>query len=134
MRIYNRRSFAAGLLSLALALGCAAALAVTGFQPRWLIALVLLLLLGGADLGWSLSRESRPPRGDERDEAVSRKSAWLAYRIVANGCWAVSLVTLLIYAVTRMPEALAVTVTLDAVTIAAFAALLGANLYYEKRM
>ena len=46
MRIYNRRSFAAGLLSLALALGCAAALAVTGFQPRWLIALVLLLLLG----------------------------------------------------------------------------------------
>ena len=134
MRIYNRRSFAAGLLSLALALGCAAALAVTGFQPRWLIALVLLLLLGGADLGWSLSRESRPPRGDERDEAVSRKSAWLAYRIVANGCWIAGIGVMVLYAVTRTPAALAVTLTLDAVAIAAFLALLGANVYYEKRM
>ena len=30
--------------------------------------------------------------------------------------------------------ALAVTITLDAVTIGAFAALLGAEVYYEKRM
>ena len=37
------------------------------------------------------------------------------------------------YALTRTP-ALAVTVTLDAVAIAAFAALLGAEVYYEKRM
>ena len=134
MRIYNKRRFAAGLLSLALALGCGAVLAATGFAVKWLIALALLLAAGGFDLWWSLSRESRPPKVDERDQAVSRKSAWLAYRIVANGCWAAGLVTLLVYAATRMPEALAVAVTLDAVAIAAFLALLGANLYYEKRM
>ena len=70
----------------------------------------------------------------ERDEAVSRKSAWLAYRIVANGCWAAGIAALVIYGISRMPAALAVTVTLDAVAIAAFAALLGAEVYYEKRM
>lgn len=91
MRIYNKRNFAAGILSLALAVACGVVLAVTGFQTKWLIALVLLLAAGGFDLWWSLSRESRLPRVDERDQAVSRKSAWLAYRIVANGCWIVSL-------------------------------------------
>ena len=134
MKIYNKRSFAAGLLSLLLALACGVVLLVTGFSAKWLIALVLLLAAGGFDLWWSLSRESRLPRVDERDEAVSRKSAWLAYRIVANGCWVLSLAALGVYAVTRAPEALAVTVTLDAVAIGAFAALLGAEVYYEKRM
>ena len=134
MRIYNRRSFAAGILSLLLAACCGGALVATGFQTKWLISLVVLLAAGGFDLWWSLSRESRLPRVDERDEAVSRKSAWLAYRIVANGCWAAGIAALVIYGISRMPAALAVTVTLDAVAIAAFAALLGAEVYYEKRM
>ena len=134
MRIYNRRSFAAGILSLLLAAACGVVLAATGFQAKWLVSLVILLAAGGFDLWWSLSRESRLPRVDERDEAVSRKSAWMAYRIVANGCWVLSLAALGVYAVTRAPEALAVTVTLDAVAIGAFAALLGAEVYYEKRM
>ena len=113
MRIYNKRNFAAGILSLALAVACGVVLAVTGFQTKWL---------------------SRLPRVDERDQAVSRKSAWLAYRIVANGCWIVSLAALVVYGISRIPAALAVTITLDAVTIGAFAALLGAEVYYEKRM
>ena len=52
MRIYNKRNFAAGILSLALAVACGVVLAVTGFQTKWLIALVLLLAAGGfyADL------------------------------------------------------------------------------------
>ena len=134
MKIYNRRNFAAGILSLLLAAACGIVLLATGFAAKWLIALVILLAAGGFDLWWSLSRDSRLPRVDERDEAVSRKSAWLAYRIVANGCWVLSLAALGVYAVTRAPEALAVTVTLDAVAIGAFAALLGAEVYYEKRM
>ena len=134
MRIYNKRSFAAGVISLTLALACGAVLLATGFAVKWLMALVILLAAGGFDLWWSLSRESRLPRGDERDEAVSRKSALLAYRIVANGCWVVSLGALMVYGLSRAPEALAVTITLDGVAIAAFAALLGAEVYYEKRM
>ena len=134
MRIYNKRSFAAGVISLTLALACGVVLLVTGFSAKWLIALVILLAAGGFDLWWSLSRESRLPRVDERDEAVSRKSAWLAYRIVANGCWVVSLGALMVYGLSRAPEALAVTITLDGVAIAAFAALLGAEVYYERRM
>ena len=134
MKIYNKRSFAAGLLSLALAMACGVVLLTTGFAAKWLIALALLLAAGGFDLWWSLSRESRLPRADERDEAVSRKSAWLAYRIVANGCWIASIAALVVYGLSRAPAALAVTVTLDVVAIGAFAALLGAEVYYEKRM
>ena len=85
MKIYNRRNFAAGILSLLLAAACGIVLLATGFAAKWLIALVILLAAGGFDLWWSLSRESRLPRVDERDEAVSRKSAWLAYRIVEIG-------------------------------------------------
>ena len=134
MKIYNKRSFAAGILSLALAMACGVVLLTAGYAAKWLIALALLLAAGGFDLWWSLSRDSRLPRADERDEAVSRRSAWLAYRIVANGCWIAGIVAMALYAVTRIPAALAVTVTLDAVAIAAFLALLGANVYYEKRM
>ena len=133
MKIYNRRNFAAGILSLLLAAACGVVLLATGFAAKWLIALVILLAAGGFDLWWSLSRDSRLPRVDERDEAVSRKSAWLAYRIMANGCWVAGLVSLMAYALTRIPAALAVTVTLDAVAIAAFAALRGAEVDYEKR-
>ena len=134
VRIYNKRSFAAGLLSLALALACGAVLLAAGFAVKWLIALVLLLAAGGFDLWWSLSQASRLPRVDERDEAVSRKSAWMAFRVVVTGCWAASMAALAVYAVIRTPAALVVLVTLAAVVIAAFLALLGANLYYEKRM
>ena len=65
---------------------------------------------------------------------MSRRSAWLAYRIVANGCWLAGIVALVVYSVGRWPAALAVTITLDTVAIGAFAALLGAEVYYEKRM
>ena len=61
MRIYNRRSFAAGILSLLLAAACGVVLAATGFQAKWLISLVILLVAGGLDLWWSLSRDSRLP-------------------------------------------------------------------------
>lgn len=134
MRIYNKRRFAAGLLSLALALACGAVLLATGFAVKWLMALVVLLAAGGFDLWWSLSRQPQLPRVDERDEAVSRKSAWMAFRVVVTGCWAASMAALAVYAVIRTPAALVVLVTLAAVVIAAFLALLGANLYYEKRM
>ena len=45
-----------------------------------------------------------------------------------------SLAALVVYGISRIPAALAVTITLDAVTIGAFAALQGAEVYYEKRM
>ena len=47
MRIYSKRHFAAGLLCLALALGCGVVLAAAGFAAKWLIALVLLLAAVG---------------------------------------------------------------------------------------
>lgn len=134
MKIYNKRSFAGGVLCLVLAVCCGAALIATGFAAKWLTGLVVALAMGGVELWWALSRQPQLPRVDERDEAVSRKSAWMAFRVVVTGCWAASMAALAVYAVIRTPAALVVLVTLAAVVIAAFLALLGANLYYEKRM
>ena len=134
MKIYNKRSFGGAVLCLFLALCCGAALIVTGFQMKWLTGMVVALAMGGVELWWALSRQPQLPRVDERDEAVSRKSAWMAFRVVVTGCWGASMAALAVYAVIRTPAALVVLVTLAAVVIAAFLALLGANLYYEKRM
>ena len=46
MKIYNRRNFAAGILSLLLAAACGVVLLATGFAAKWLIALVILLAAG----------------------------------------------------------------------------------------
>lgn len=134
MKIYNRRSFAGGILALALAVGCGIALVFQGFQMRLLVSLMLLLALGGADIAWSLPREARLPRGDERDRAVSQKSAWRAFLILTNGCFMVSLVLLFLYAAIRSAVLLTAALTLCAVVAAAFLILLGVNWYYEKRM
>lgn len=63
MRIYNKRNFAAGILSLALAVACGVVLAVTGFQTKGLSPWCSCWPLAGFDLWWSLSRESRLPPG-----------------------------------------------------------------------
>lgn len=134
MRIYNFRRFAGGIIALLLAVGCGAALAIQGFQTRLLVSLILLLALGGADIGWALNREARLPRGDERDRVVSQKSAWRAFLILINGCFFAAIALLLAYAVSKSTMLLTAAVTLCAVVVAAFVILLGANVYYEKKL
>lgn len=134
MRIYNFRRFAGGIIALLLAVGCGAALAIQGFQTRLLVSLILLLALGGADIAWALNREARLPRGDERDRAVSQKSAWRAFLILTNGCFFAAITLLLAYAVSKSTMLLTAAVTLCAVVVAAFVILLGANVYYEKKL
>lgn len=134
MKIYRRRNFAAGILCLLLAVGCGVLMIREGFQVKLLVSLTLLLFLGGVDIAWSLSREARLPRADERDRKISEKSAWGAYLLLTNGCFFVSLPLLVIYGFFRMPVVLAVALTLDCVVLAAFVLLIGTNLYYERRM
>ena len=107
---------------------------VRGFEIKLLVGLLLLLVLGGVDILWSLSRDSRASRGDERDRLICETSAWRAYGLLTNGCFFVSLVLLVGYAIFRSPMLLTAALTLDGVVLAAFLLLLGTNLFYEKRM
>ena len=45
-------------------------------MTQQLAGLVLLLLLGGADMSWAFSRKACLPREDEQDRHISEKSAW----------------------------------------------------------
>lgn len=134
MKIYSKHNFAAGILCLLLAMGCGILMITEGFQMKLLVSLTLLLFLGGVDIVWSLSREARPPRADERDRKISEKSAWSAYLLLTNGCFFVSLPLLLIYGVVKNSVVLAVALTLDCVVLAAVVLLIGANIHYEKRL
>lgn len=49
---------------------------------------------------------------------ISEKSAWSAYLVLTNGCWMVSVVVLLLYAVFRSVALLAAAVTLFCVILA----------------
>ena len=75
-----------------------------GMTQQQLAGLVLLLLLGGADMAWAFSWEVRLPGGRREGPAYQREK--------------------------RLEAAL----TLNSVVVAAFFILLGTNLYSEKRM
>ena len=131
MKIYYKKNFISGVFSLLLGMACGGLMVVRGFEIKLLVGLLLLLVLGGVDILWSLSRDSR---GDERDRLICETSAWRAYGLLTNGCFFVSLVLLVGYAIFRSPMLLTAALTLDGVVLAAFLLLLGANLFYEKRM
>lgn len=134
MKIYYKKNFISGVFSLLLGMACGGLMVVRGFEIKLLVGLLLLLVLGGVDILWSLSRDFRASRGDERDRLICETSAWRAYGLLTNGCFFVSLVLLAGYAIFRSPMLLTAALTLDGVVLAAFLLLLGANLFYEKRM
>lgn len=134
MKIYYKKNFISGVFSLLLGMACGGLMVVRGFEIKLLVGLLLLLVLGGVDILWSLSRDSRASRGDERDRLICETSAWQAYGLLTNGCFFVSLVLLAGYAIFQSPMLLTAALTLDGVVLAAFLLLLGTNLFYEKRM
>lgn len=134
MKIYYKKNFISGVFSLLLGMACGGLMVVRGFEIKLLVGLLLLLVLGGVDILWSLSRDSRASRGDERDRLICETSAWRAYGLLTNGCFFVSLVLLAGYAIFRSPMLLTAALTLDGVVLAAFLLLLRTNLFYEKRM
>lgn len=134
MKIYYKKNFISGVVCLLLGVACGGLMVVRGFEIKLLVGLLLLLILGGVDILWSLSRDSRVSRGDERDRLICETSAWRAYGLLTNGCFFVSLVLLAGYAIFRSPTLLTAALTLDGVVLAAFLLLLGANRFYEKRM
>lgn len=134
MKIYYKKNFISGVVCLLLGVACGGLMVVRGFEIKLLVGLLPLLILGGVDILWSLSRDSRASRGDERDRLICETSAWRAYGLLTNGCFFVSLVLLAGYAIFRSPTLLTAALTLDGVVLAAFLLLLGANLFYEKRM
>lgn len=134
-KIYNPREFVLGLVCLALAAICGVMMALQGISVKLTVSMALLLALGWVDLSRSADRQMRrAATPDERDRAVSRQSAWRAYQLLINGCMLAAVVLMVVYGIWRSQLVAAALLTLCLVLLAAFAILLGVNLYYEKRM
>lgn len=134
-KIYNPREFVLGLVCLALAAICGVMMALQGISVKLTVSMALLLALGWVDLSRSADRQMRrAATPDERDRAVSRQSAWRAYQLLVNGCMLAAVVLMVVYGIWRSQLVAAALLTLCLVLLAAFAILLGVNIYYEKRM
>lgn len=134
-KIYNPREFVLGLVCLALAAICGVMIALQGISVKLTVSMALLLALGWVDLSRSADRQMRrAATPDERDRAVSRQSAWRAYQLLVNGCMLAAVVLMVVYGIWRSQLVAAALLTLCLVLLAAFAILLGVNIYYEKRM
>lgn len=134
-KIYNPREFVLGLVCLALAAICGVMMALQGISVKLTVSMALMLALGWVDLSRSADRQMRrAATPDERDRAVSRQSAWRAYQLLVNGCMLAAVVLMVVYGIWRSQLVAAALLTLCLVLLAAFAILLGVNLYYEKRM
>lgn len=134
-KIYDRRGFAWGLMCIALAVVCGGTMVLRGPSLKLAVSMVLMLALGWANIACSTDRQMyRTAAPDERDRAVSRQSAWRAYQLLVNGCMLAAVVLMVVYGIWRSQLVAAALLTLCLVLLAAFAILLGVNLYYEKRM
>lgn len=134
-KIYNPREFVLGLVCLALAAICGVMMALQGISVKLTVSMALLLALGWVDLSRSADRQMRrAATPDERDRAVSRQSAWRAYQLLVNGCMLAAVVLMVVYGIWRSQLVAVALMTLCLVLLAAFAILLGVNIYYEKRM
>ena len=134
-KIYSHRDFVWGVFCLVLALVCGMTMVIQGVSTKLLVSAVLLTALGWADLARSLDRQMQNAAvPDERDRAVSQKSAWKAYQILTSICLGGSVLLMVAYGVWRSPLLVPAFLTLDLVIAAAFVILLGTNLYYERHM
>ena len=134
-KICDRRSFVGGLICVILAAACGVTMALRGVSVKLVVSMVLMLALGWADFVRSADRQMcRAAAPDERDRAVSRKSAWRAYQLLVDGCMLAAVALMAAYGLWRSQLVAAALLTLCLVLLAAFLILLGTNLYYEKRM
>lgn len=134
-KIYDHRGFSWGLVGIVLAAVCGGTMVLRGSSLKLAVSMVLMLALGWADIARSTDQQMyRSAVPDERDRAVSRKSAWRAYQLLVDGCMLAAVVLIVAYGLWRSRLVAAALLTLCLVILAAFLILLGTNFYYEKRM
>lgn len=127
--------FSWGLVGIVLAAVCGGTMVLRGSSLKLAVSMVLMLALGWADIARSTDQQMyRSAVPDERDRAVSRKSAWRAYQLLVDGCMLAAVVLIVAYGLWLSRLVAAALLTLCLVILAAFLILLGTNFYYEKRM
>lgn len=134
-KIYDHRGFSWGLVGIVLAAVCGGTMVLRGSSLKLAVSMVLMLALGWADIARSTDQQMhRSAVPDERDRAVSQKSAWRAYQLLVDGCMLAAVALIVAYGLGRSRLVTAALLTLCVVTLASFLILLGTNFYYEKRM
>lgn len=137
MKIRQYRPFFLGLLYFVLAAGCAALALTHAAQPKYLAGALLLLTMGGVNLWFAVSKNGIEQEiggaVDERALFIATKSGHATTRIMNTALFSGAMLAFMVYSFTKATVYMAVGLTLAAVLAVMFLALLGANLYYERR-
>lgn len=97
-KIYDHREFTWGLVGIALAAVCGGIMVLRGSSLKLAVIMVLMLALGWVNIAQSTKRQMYGTAvPDERDRAVSQKSAWRAYQLLVDGCMLAAVALIVAY-------------------------------------
>lgn len=134
--IKNKRAFATGIISTIAALLCMGVIMIQGFQPRFVISLVILIAWSMVSYFTAFTQknvtEQAAEYADERDRYIAQRSGhtalWISNYFLLGGCF----FGLLLYGMFKNPVFLTVAVTLCGVLVMMFIVLICTNIWFEK--
>lgn len=136
MKIYNKKSFANGILDLTICILGIVALIVKGFTLKLSIPVLLLLLFSITSLKRSFSRtasvEDIIKDTDERDKYILLKTSHKSMQILEYINFIVAITFMIIYAITKNNVCLGAFIISGSYITIGFIVTLITNIYYEK--
>lgn len=136
MKIYNKKGFWEGIVSLIVCLVGFTTIAIRGFGLKLMILSVLLLLFGTTGIARSMSsdksREDLFINNDERDKYIQLLTAQKSLKILHMLNFIFLIVFMIAYGITKQESLLITLIMLALFLTLSFLVVLVCNIYYEK--
>ncbi|MDB2155063.1 hypothetical protein [Clostridium butyricum] len=136
MRIYNKKGFVSGIITLLLCVLGVIAIILKGPSIKLVILLPFLLLISLTELRRSLSKsmskEDIIKNNDERDKYILLKTSYKSLEILRSINFIVIMVSIILFAVTKSEFVLGIFVVSSIYMTLNFLVDLAVNIYYEK--
>ena len=136
MKICNLKSFITGVFCIILALICLGVLVFKEFNIRYIISTILLIALASISFVSSFKKGGIETEiienADERDLFIAMKSGHITIKWLNQILFAVSIILILIYGITKNSVFIVSAITICAIIVLIFIIFLSVNLYYER--
>lgn len=136
MHIKNYRNFVSGIICIVCSIACCFVLLRNGFSIKYLIGLVLTVVLCLVNMKGAfdenLYEKAFINELDERDAYITMKSGYTTLRIMNIALLIITILTILLYVLTKRNVFMVIAMTLCFIIIMMFIILLSVNVRYEK--
>ena len=135
MRIYNKKGFVSGIITLLLCVVGVIAVILKGPSIKLVILLPFLLLFSLTEIRRSLSKSMSKDiikNNDERDKYILLKTSYKSLEILRSINFIVIMLSMILFAVTKSEFVLGIFVVSSIYMTLNFLVELAVNIYYEK--